>query len=64
MLNLLWGVKSYYYNRDTTTNESVVDLNRMTLEKNYAKKGDFVINLSAMPVKERGMVNTMRISKL
>lgn len=64
MLNLLWGVKAYFYNKEVTTNESVVDLNRMTLEKNYAEKGDYVINLSAMPVKEKGMVNTMRISQL
>ena len=64
MLNLLWGVKAYYYDKEVTTNESVVDLNKMTLEKSYAGKGDFVINLSAMPVKEKGMVNTMRISQL
>jgi len=64
MLNLLWGVKAYFYDKEVTTNESVVDLNKMTLEKNYAGKGDFVINLSAMPVKEKGMVNTMRISQL
>ncbi len=64
MLNLLWGVKAYFYNKEVTTNESIVDLNKMTLDMNYAKKGDFVINLSAMPVKEKGMVNTMRISQL
>jgi len=64
MLNLLWGVKAYYYDKEVTTNESIEDLNNMTLEKNYAGKGDFVINLSAMPVKEKGMVNTMRISQL
>ncbi len=64
MLNLLWGVKAFYYDRDVTTNESVVDLNKQTLEMKYAEKDDFVINLSAMPVKDRGMVNTMRISRL
>jgi len=64
MLNLLWGVKAYFYNKEVTTNESIVDLNKMTLDMNYAEKGDFVVNLSAMPVKEKGMVNTMRISQL
>lgn len=64
MLNLLWGVKAYYYDEDKNTNETVEDLNKITLEKGFANKGDFVINLNAMPVKEKGMVNTMRISQL
>jgi hypothetical protein len=28
------------------------------------KKNDLVINLAAMPVKDRGQVNTLRISRL
>jgi pyruvate kinase len=36
----------------------------MTLERNYAKKGDFVINLTSMPVHDKGMVNTLRVSQL
>ena len=64
MLNLLWGVKAYYYNKSTSTDESVEDINQMTLEKGYAEKGDFIINLNAMPLKDKGMVNTMRISQL
>jgi pyruvate kinase len=27
-------------------------------------KGDFLINLAAMPIKEKGMVNTMRVSEI
>ncbi len=64
MLNLLWGVKAYYYDKSTSTDESVEDINQMTLEKGYAEKGDFIINLNAMPIKDKGMVNTMRISQL
>ena len=28
------------------------------------KKGDIVINLASMPVKENGMVNTLKISEI
>jgi pyruvate kinase len=28
------------------------------------KKGDFLINLAAMPIKEKGMVNTLRVSEI
>jgi pyruvate kinase len=27
-------------------------------------KGDFLINLAAMPIKEKRMVNTMRVSEI
>ena len=63
-LNLLWGVKAQFYDKMVSTDETVEDLNKITLEKNYAKKGDFVINLTSMPVNEKGMVNTLRVSQL
>lgn len=63
-LNLLWGVKAEYYNKMVSTDETVEDLNKITLEKGYASKGDFVINLTSMPVHEKGMVNTLRISQI
>lgn len=63
-LNLLWGVKAQYYDKMVSTDETVEDLNRITLERNYAKKGDFVINLTSMPVHDKGMVNTLRVSQI
>lgn len=63
-LNLLWGVKAQYYDKMVSTDETVEDLNKITLERNYAKKGDFVINLTSMPVHDKGMVNTLRVSQL
>ncbi len=64
MLNLLWGVKAHYYDKMVSTDDTVKDLNKMTEERGYAEKNDFVINLSSMPVKEKGKVNTMRISQI
>ena len=64
MLNLLWGVKAHYYDRMVSTDDTVEEINRITLEKEYAAKGDFVINLTSMPVQEKGKVNTLRISQL
>ncbi len=63
-LNLLWGVKAQFYDKMVSTDNTVEDLNKITLEKQYAEKGDFVINLTSMPVKAKGMVNTLRISQL
>ena len=43
---------------------SVEDINEIAKEKGYVKTGDFLINLSSMPVKEKGMVNTLRVSHI
>lgn len=63
-LNLLWGVKSFYYEKSVSTDDTVVDVNNIVKEKGYVKKGDFLINLAAMPIVEKGMVNTLRVSEI
>ncbi|MDH5412573.1 MAG: pyruvate kinase [Flavobacteriaceae bacterium] len=64
MLNLLWGVKAQFYDRIVSTDDTVDDINKIAKEKQYADEGDFVINLTSMPVKAKGMVNTLRISQI
>ena len=61
-LNLLWGVKCHYYNRFVSTDETVLDVNQIAKEKGYVKTGDSLVNLLAMPVANKGMVNTLRVS--
>jgi len=63
-LNLLWGVKSYFYDKDESTDDTVIDVNEIARQKGFVTKGDFLINLAAMPIKDKGMVNTMRISEI
>ena len=63
-MNLLWGVKGVYYNNFESTDKTVEEVNSLALESKYIKKGDFVINLAAMPVYEKGQVNTLRITKI
>ncbi len=63
-LNLLWGVKAFYYDKFESTDKTVVQVNNIALKNNFIKKGDMLINLAAMPVKKKGMVNTLRISMI
>ena len=63
-LNLLWGVKAFFYDKMESTDQTIEDLNKIALDKNYVKKGDLVITLSSMPVKAKGMVNTLRLTQL
>jgi pyruvate kinase len=63
-LNLLWGVRSFFYDKFVSTDDTVIDINLMAQERGFVAKGDFLINLAAMPVTEKGMVNTLRVSEI
>ncbi len=63
-LNLLWGVRAFYYDKLVSTDDTIDDINQICVEKNYVNKGDMLINLAAMPVVDKGMVNTLRVSEI
>lgn len=63
-LNLLWGVTVFFYDRFVSTDETVVDINKIAKTQGYVTKGDMVISLASMPIAERGMVNTLRVREI
>ncbi len=63
-LSLIWGVKAYLYEKFETTDQTIEDVNEICKQKGFVKKGDMVINLAAMPIVEKGMVNTLRVSEI
>jgi len=63
-LNLLWGVKAFFYDRHVSTDETVEDINALAASTDFVQKGDMMINLAAMPMVDKGMVNTLRISEI
>lgn len=63
-LNLLWGVSAYYYNKFVSTDDTIDDLNQICRDRGFVTKGDMVVNLAAMPIMKKGMVNTLRVSEI
>ncbi len=63
-LSLLWGVNAFFYDKFVSTDDTVDDVNDIAKAKGYVKKGDMLINLAAMPVADKGMVNTLRVSEI
>ena len=61
-LNLLWGVKAFYYSNLNSTDKTVEEINQIAFEKGYVDKEDMLVNLTAMPIESKGMVNTLRVS--
>jgi pyruvate kinase len=63
-LNLLWGVKAFYYDKFVSTDETIDDVNVIACKKGYLEAGDMLISLAAMPIQEKGMVNTLRVTEI
>ena len=63
-LNLLWGVRAFYYDKFESTDVTVEQVNTIAKEKGLVNEGDMIINLAAMPIIEKGMVNTLRVSQI
>ena len=63
-MSLLWGVKSFYYDKNVSTDDTVVDINKIAKNKGFLNVNDFVINLTSMPVEAKGMVNTLRVTQI
>ena len=63
-LNLIWGVKTFYYDKFVSTDDTIIDINKIAAEKGLVTTGDMLINLAAMPIANKGMVNTLRITEI
>jgi len=58
----LWGVKTFYYDNLNSTDKTIEEINEIALKKECVEKEDMLINLTSMPIKVKGMVNTLRVS--
>ncbi|MBO6605246.1 pyruvate kinase [Psychroserpens sp.] len=63
-LSLLWGVEAFYYDKYVSTDETIEDVNAIACKKGYLDVGDMLISLAAMPIQEKGMVNTLRVTEI
>jgi pyruvate kinase len=63
-LNLLWGVSAFYYDKYVSTDETIEDVNKIACQKGYLETGDMLISLAAMPIQDKGMVNTLRVTEI
>ncbi|UOB19246.1 pyruvate kinase [Abyssalbus ytuae] len=63
-LSLLWGVQVFYYNKFVSTDQTIEDVNAIACQKGFVEEGDMMISLAAMPIQDKGMVNTLRVTEI
>lgn len=61
-LNLLWGVRSIYYDKDKSISETINDFKEILKKEGYLKEGDIFIHTSAMPRGENLRTNMMKLT--
>jgi pyruvate kinase len=61
-LNLLWGVKCFYYDRFTTTDETVEDTINILKNAGRIVKDDIIVNTGSMPLHRRFRTNMLKVT--
>jgi len=61
-LNLVWGVRTFYYDRFTTTDETIQDVTDILRGAGRIQKGDIVVNTGTLPLHKRLRTNMMKIT--
>lgn len=62
ILHLLWGVKCFYYDKFTTTDETIEDVVTILKAKNQITPGQIVVNTGAMPIGKRFRTNMLKVT--
>ncbi len=63
-LNLVWGVKGFYYNKYESTDQTISDILEVLKSRHLVDTDDLVINIVSMPMKERGRTNMLKLSQI
>lgn len=61
-LSLSWGVRAFFYDKENSLDEIILDQINSIKEKGLVQTGDVVINTGSTPVKDHLPTNTIKIS--
>ncbi len=61
-LNLVWGVKCFYYDKYTSTDETVNDTIAILKEAGRIHEGDIIVNTGSMPLHRRLRTNMLKVT--
>ncbi len=62
MINLIWGVRGYYFEPNDTTDEAIAKVETTLKMEGHLKVGDAFITMASMPIKKKYRTNMLRIN--
>ena len=63
-LNLLWGVRSLYYDKTENIDSTLENIEKILVENNHLSKNDKYIITSSMPSHWKGHTNMMKVNQV
>jgi pyruvate kinase len=61
-INLVWGARAYFYDKDNSTDETIADVEAMLKSEGHMQSGDVFITLASMPIQDRQRTNTLKVN--
>lgn len=61
-LNLVWGVKGFFYDSRVSTDHTIADIKYLLKKEGLVKEGDLIINIASIPLEENGKSNMLKLS--
>lgn len=63
-LNLIWGVRGYYYDKMISTDDTIEDITRILKKDQKLKKGDLIVNTGSMPIHAKLRTNMLKVTQV
>jgi pyruvate kinase len=61
-LALVWGVRSFYYDKLVSTDETFNDANQLLQQAGFINKNEIVINTASMPIHNKARTNALKVT--
>lgn len=61
-LNLVWGVRGFYYDKFVSTDETFQDVIDILKSEKIVSEGECVINCASMPIHKKQRTNTIKVT--
>ncbi|MBK5279405.1 MAG: pyruvate kinase [Bacteroidia bacterium] len=60
-MNLVWATRAYHYDKASSTDATIADVEQILKRDGHVKAGDTFIILASMPIQERGRSNMIKV---
>jgi pyruvate kinase len=60
-MNLVWATRAYHYDKASSTDETISDVEKILKRDGHVQTGDIFIILASMPIQERGRSNMIKV---
>jgi pyruvate kinase len=63
-LSLVWGVECHFYDNMVSTDQTFDEINAALKNAGRIAKGDLIVNIASMPIKDCGMTNMLKLDQV